>query len=319
MNPRVSVVIPTYNAAAFIGETLASVLAQEGVDFEVLVLDDASTDGTLERVREFADARVRIHGSDSNRGRVANANRGFDLAQGEFIARIDHDDVAVAGRLAAQVRFLDANPGIAVVGSQIRHFGMETLTSELPLDDGGIKARFISGSAYLANPSTMFRRELVQRNFIRYDPNLSILDDLAFWFDMTLAGARFANLPEVLTLYRIHPAMTSMNLDVRPYDMARRRFYARLLPEYFPRLTGRQVRSLLALFVMDSPVPDAAELKLLHEAAGCALQEVDARWGLDVEEAKRQLVGMFNLKRAAWAGSVDIAAFDAVFYEALNR
>jgi Glycosyl transferase family 2 len=153
------------------------------------------------------------------------------LCRGEYIARIDHDDLAEPGRLRKQAEFLDANPSVTVVGSQIRLFGQEDSVTDFPLDDASIKGRFLQGAAYLANPSAMFRREFIQQHAIRYDPKLDIVDDLGFWFDCMLHGACFANLPEPLTAYRIHSSMTSKNLNgARLYD-AKVRLYSGLLSE----------------------------------------------------------------------------------------
>jgi glycosyltransferase involved in cell wall biosynthesis len=156
---------------------LKSLLNQDA-DFEILVLDDASTDDTLSLVRSLNDERIRIFPLEHNQGRPANANRGFDLCRGEYIARIDHDDLAEPGRLRKQADFLDANPDVTVVGSQIRLFGDEESITDFPLDDATIKGRFLLGAAYLANPSTMFRRAFIQKHAIRYDPNLDIVDAL---------------------------------------------------------------------------------------------------------------------------------------------
>nr|WP_250507215.1 glycosyltransferase family 2 protein [Caballeronia sp. GAFFF3] len=153
-------------------------LLNQDADFEILVLDDASTDDTLSLVRSLNDERIRIFPLEHNQGRPSNANRGFDLCRGEYIARIDHDDLAEPGRLRKQADFLDANPDVTVVGSQIRLFGDEESITDFPLDDATIKGRFLLGAAYLANPSTMFRRAFIQKHAIRHDPNLDIVDAL---------------------------------------------------------------------------------------------------------------------------------------------
>ncbi|BBP99305.1 hypothetical protein BSFA1_44340 [Burkholderia sp. SFA1] len=292
--PKISVVIPTYNAGKHIVETLQSLLHQEA-DFEILVLDDASTDATLDLARSLNDSRIRVFPLEHNLGRPANANRGFDLCRGEYIARIDHDDIAEPERLSKQAAFLDAHPDITVVGSQIRHFGEDDFVSDFPLDDAHIKARFVAGQAYIANPSTMFRRAFVQRHGIRYDPNLDIVDDLGFWFDCMLRGARFANLPEALTRYRIHRGMTSLNLSLSALYEAKARLYARILPAFYPRVTGHDIANLCKLYAHPPKCDwDMNELLALHRSVGIAISEIDLRWGASPAVLEGGLLGLLH-------------------------
>jgi glycosyltransferase involved in cell wall biosynthesis len=288
--PKISVVVPTFNAQKHIVETLQSLLCQDA-DFEILVLDDASTDSTLDLARSLKDPRIRIFPLEHNQGRPANANRGFDLCRGEYIARIDHDDLAEPGRLRKQAAFLDAHPDVTVVGTQIQHFDEDDTLSDFPLDDATIKARFVLGEAYIANPSTMFRREFIQRHGIRYDPNHHIVDDLGFWFDCMLRGARFANLPEALTRYRIHGDMTSCNLDAAALYEAKIRLYARILPAFYPRLTGHDVVNLRTLYA-HPPRPDLYmdDVLALHRSVGVAMSEIDLRWGANPAELEGRLI-----------------------------
>lgn len=299
--PKISVVIPTYNAERFIVETLQSLLNQDA-DFEVLILDDASHDDTLARVRSLNDARIRIFSLEHNQGRASNANRGFNLCRGEYIARIDHDDIAEPGRLRKQAEYLDAHPHVTVLGTQIRHFGEDSTVSNFPLEDGEIKARFMIGAAYLANPSVMFRRAFIQRFEIRYDPNLHIVDDLGFWFDCMLHGARFANLAEPLTAYRIHQEMTSLNLDVVKLYEAKKRLFMRIFPTFFPRLTGHDAQRLCTLH--DWPLKPEAELDTLidaYRAGGVALSQIDTRYGVSALELEYRMVDMLDRKWRASA------------------
>jgi glycosyltransferase involved in cell wall biosynthesis len=301
--PQISVVIPTYNAAAYIVDTLRSLLGQDA-DFEVVIVDDASTDSTLALARALNDSRIRIFPLEQNQGRASNANRAFSLCRGEYIARIDHDDIACPDRLRKQAAFLDANPDITVLGTQIKHFGDDESVSEFPLDDAEIKARFLIGAAYIANPSVMFRRAFIERHCIRYDPNLSIVDDLGFWFECMLRGARFANLPEVLTLYRIHREMTSLNLDFERLYLAKVNLYTRVLPTFFPRLTGIDVRRLCTLYeVPHHPEANIEELIELYRAAGRALSFIDNRWGASELELEYRMV---DLLEAKWKASAQV-------------
>src|SRR5437867_4347597 len=116
MRPSISVVLPVYNCPHYVGEAIDSILAQSYADFELIVINDGSTDETprvLERVR---DSRVRLYAQE-NRGLAATLNRGIELARGRYIARQDQDDASLPERLEKQVAFLDAHPNCALVGT----------------------------------------------------------------------------------------------------------------------------------------------------------------------------------------------------------
>jgi glycosyltransferase involved in cell wall biosynthesis len=292
--PKISVVVPTYNAQSHIVETVESLLRQDA-DFEILVLDDASRDETLSLVQRLNDERIRVFPLQHNQGRPANANRAFDLCRGDYIARIDHDDLAEPGRLRMQAEFLDANPGVTVVGSQLRLFGQQDSVSDFPLDDASIKGRFLLGAAYLANPSTMFRREFIQKHAIRYDPNLDIVDDLGFWFDCMIHGARFANLPEPLTAYRIHSSMTSLNLNAAKLYKAKVRLYTRMFQAFYPSLTAHDIRHMCKLHEHPRrPDEDFNSLLELHRSVGVAISDIDMSWGASRTELEGRLLGMLS-------------------------
>jgi len=280
--PKISVLLPTYNAAAFLSETLDSILSQTEPDFELIVLDDHSHDATVDRVRAFQDPRIRLHVNAVNLGLPTNINIGLAMARGDYIARMDHDDVALPDRLRLQSAFLDRNPDIIMLGGQIEHFQEMTGASDFPLEDAGIKARLLSGRAYMANPTTLFRLDFVRRHQIRFDANLYAVDDLGFIFDCVAAGARLANLPNVLTRYRIHPGMTSLNIDIDRYFQSKARVYRRILPEYFPAITGAECERLLDLYRYKDLAPsDVQSLGELFHAAGRALAHVSEALGQD--------------------------------------
>jgi len=116
-SPKVSVIIASYNGERFIGEAVGSILGQTWTDLELVVIDDGSTDGTRAILSDIAsrDSRLRIVEKE-NEGLIATLNRGIAEARGEYIARLDHDDVAVPSRIEKQARFLDGNPDFIGVG-----------------------------------------------------------------------------------------------------------------------------------------------------------------------------------------------------------
>src|SRR3954467_8727117 len=115
MTPQVSVVIKSYNHAAFVGEAIQSILDQSFQDFEIVITDDGSTDGTPDVIRRFADPRIHLGVPDKNRGISIAMNETIARARGEFIAILNSDDFALPGRLQRQADFLVSNPQIAAV------------------------------------------------------------------------------------------------------------------------------------------------------------------------------------------------------------
>ena len=117
--PKISVIMPVFNAAPFVSAAIGSVLAQTCPDFELIIVDDASTDGSREIIAGFGDERIHKIWQEENLGAAYAKNTGLVVARGEFIAFLDADDIAFPGRLAAQLDFLQGHPDISILGSQI--------------------------------------------------------------------------------------------------------------------------------------------------------------------------------------------------------
>ena len=200
--PRVTVLTTLYNKGPFVEEAVRSVLANSFTDFELLIVDDASTDDGLNRVRNIHDPRIRILTSPTNTGRAATANRGFDAAQGEFIAVLDADDVAHPDRLAKQVAYLDAHPEIGAVGSYARVTGERDRVATWPLTDEEAHGLLLFEDPLLYG-SAMFRRSVIHQGALRCDEHWGWPGmDYLFLLDL-VRTTRVATIPEALTSYRI--------------------------------------------------------------------------------------------------------------------
>jgi glycosyltransferase involved in cell wall biosynthesis len=206
-DPRVSVVMCVYNAQWFVAETIRSVLAQTYGDFEFVIVNDGSTDGSLGILRDFEsrDPRVRVI-SRENKGIAYSANEGVAAARGEFIARHDSDDLSFPPRFARQVDFLDAHPGVVAVGAQMiitDPYGLPIDETRFPTDHAGIERELLRGSGWtMPQPAAMFRKEAFERAG-RYRERFSNSEDLDLFLRLATVG-ELANLPEPLVAWRRH-------------------------------------------------------------------------------------------------------------------
>jgi glycosyltransferase involved in cell wall biosynthesis len=234
--PQLTVFVPAYNAGPYIAEALGSVLAQDGPSFEVLVIDDGSTDETLDVVQGLAasDDRIRILTNGGNRGIAHSANRALREARGRYLVRLDADDVAAPGRHRRLHEVLDGGTA-QVVGSDIEVFGRQRAgTVAFPRGDGAIKARFLACANNVANSSSACDLSFVRARGLAYREDLLVAEDLAFWVDCMFAGASFANVAAPLIRVRSHDAQTTKrHLALMP--RAREAVRRRLLLAWFPQ------------------------------------------------------------------------------------
>jgi glycosyltransferase involved in cell wall biosynthesis len=208
-SPTISCVTCVYNAGPYIDETVQSILAQTFADFEHILIDDGSTDDSLARLRRYeaADRRIRLI-SRENRGIVASANEGLSLARGEFLARIDSDDVAAPTRFQKQLDFLRTHPECVAVGSRLQMidpYGSPLGVSDHKLTHDEIECELLSGSGWaLSQPAVMMRRESVTR-LGGYRKQYECSEDLDLSLRLAEIG-QLANLAEPLTSWRRHLA-----------------------------------------------------------------------------------------------------------------
>lgn len=193
-----------FNAAAYLEAAIDSILGQTLRDFEFIIVDDASTDASLAIVERFAaqDRRIRILRNDTNQGLGVVLHRGVAEARGEFVARMDADDVAMPERLEKQLRYFHEHPDTDVLGSyamDIDEHGRDTGERRVPTAHARIVALMWSNP--LIHPTVMFRRQRVVEAG-SYSPAARRRQDYDLWFRCARHGLRFANLPEPLLRYR---------------------------------------------------------------------------------------------------------------------
>ena len=207
--PRVTVIMPVYNSENTLHESMQSILGQSYQDFEFIIIDDGSTDATYAILGDYAaqDARIILLRNEQNMRQSYCVNKGLALAQGQYVARMDADDISLPERLAKQVAFMDLHPEVGVCGTWIKFFGSHTHVWRLPVDDDTIRCYMFYDSP-VANPTSMVRRHLIVDHQLKYDSQYDPAEDYAFWAE-AIKYTTFANLPEVLVHYRVHSSQSS--------------------------------------------------------------------------------------------------------------
>ncbi|MCR5883024.1 glycosyltransferase [Rhizobacter sp. J219] len=221
--PFVSVVIPAKNAEATLPETLESLCAQSFRDFEVVLVNDGSTDGTAAVAAAFAERlSLRVVTHEASKGVAESINDGLRAGDSEFVARLDADDLAAPQRLERQLSFLRSRPGVDVCGSHMQIFSVEDgqrvdrHVLAHPTESAEIRTALLQRCA-ISHPSVLCRRSTFER-FGFYDPRFDFAEDYELWCRASLLGAQFANLPEVLTHYRKHAGQVSSQKAQLQYE-----------------------------------------------------------------------------------------------------
>ena len=207
--PRVTVLMAVYNGEWYVREAVAGILAQTLGDFEFLIIDDGSTDSSAEIIAQFQDPRIRLVSNKENIGLTASLNRGLEMARAELVARQDADDISLPDRLAKQVRYLEEHPQVAVAGTQVElvdEAGAVLMGHNNPCSHAGVIWGLLFHTT-LYHPTVMMRKAAVAQGG-GYDEKYITAQDYDLWCRMAQT-ARFANLPDVLVRYRIHPGSVS--------------------------------------------------------------------------------------------------------------
>lgn len=211
-NPLISVVMPVHNALPFLDESIRSILEQTLRDFEFVILDDASTDGSVELLREWTrrDGRIRLHESKKRLGLSGSSNEVVSKARAPIVARMDADDIAHPDRLRRQWNIIERCSDVALIGTLCN--GIDASGREVRPRD---RWRLVRRSVYIPFPhgSAMFRREVFDQ-VGGYDENADGGEDQDLFSRMATRG-RVLTLPDVLYSYRYHSSNASLSNGTR--------------------------------------------------------------------------------------------------------
>jgi glycosyltransferase involved in cell wall biosynthesis len=212
----ISVVMSVYNCESYIEEAVKSILFQTYTDFEFIIIDDGSIDQTLEKLTSFKDDRIKILTNEVNKGLVYSLNKGLKEAKGEYIARMDGDDISLPQRFEKQIEYMEKNQNCLVCGCSYESFGAENKIYDMTNYKGLISVVDVP----VTNPSALIRTSVIKLGKIQYDLFADNgVEDLRFWFEIfkfsNFNSHSFTNLPDILLKYRIHESQISGNNNLK--------------------------------------------------------------------------------------------------------
>jgi glycosyltransferase involved in cell wall biosynthesis len=208
-NPLITVLLPFYNAEKYLEKSIQSVLQQTFKDFELLLINDGSTDCSEKIINQFKDPRIVYVQKFKNEGIVKCLNYGIEIAKGKYIARMDADDICTQERLLDQYTYLENYPNIDVVGSWVKVIN----TSSIEIDKWKLPSStcefnfciYFKSDPRIAHPAAMYRTDTI-KEIGCYDPNLNYsgVEDADLWFRLIKENKQIVNIPKYLLNYRIH-------------------------------------------------------------------------------------------------------------------
>lgn len=205
-NIFISVIMPVYNCELYICEAVGSILNQTFSNFEFLIIDDASTDKTVEIIQKYNDSRIQLIIKPQNTGLSNSLNYGLSIARGKYIARMDGDDISLPERFEKQVAFLEDNPDVVVCGTIFSIFGSDKIV-KYPENHEKIKFRLLIENC-VVHPSVMIRKQVLDEYSIIYDISKEPAEDYDLWIKLISKG-KFYNIQEALLKYRFHDSQVS--------------------------------------------------------------------------------------------------------------
>ncbi|MGX9519202.1 glycosyltransferase family 2 protein [Vibrio mediterranei] len=267
-SPLVSVVVSCYNGEEFITESIDSILNQTFTDFELIIINDGSTDGSASIIESYNDPRIVFVDFKDNQGLINCLNFGFEKSIGKYVARFDADDICYPERLERQVEFLEKNPDVSIVGTYanvVDENGILTGVKMKPeLSDIDIRVASCFYCRFV-HPTVMIRRRVLVNNGIRYDKNALHSEDYVLWSEIALHG-KFANIPVAGIKYRVHSSNVSKvysQEQISNSSKARAKFL--LLLGYFCDDSDSERITRLFSFESDVKLEDLKFLASIHQ------------------------------------------------------
>lgn len=208
---KVSVIMANYNTnIKYLSSAVNSILNQSFNDFEFIIIDDASTDNSLEYLRRINDRRVVLLENDVNLGLTKSLNKAIAVSKGKYIVRMDSDDISLPNRIEKQVQFMENHPNVIVAGTWVQYFGSsEILYKPIISTTEEYRVRLLFGnSPTIVHPSAILNKEMMLSAGIQYDERYRNSQDYKMWVECSKYGDCVI-IPEVLLKYRVHEKQIS--------------------------------------------------------------------------------------------------------------
>lgn len=280
MRPLVSVVMPAYNAEKYIEFAIESVLRQTYANLELIIIEDCSTDNTYQVIQNYQDKRIKILKNDRNMGIAYSTNKGIGASQGEYIALLDDDDIAVENRLEMQVKYLRQHREIDILGghsAKIDDKGKIIGFANTPRHNPQyIKAMLLFGNLDFCNSTAMIRRQFVEKNHLFYRENCYGMQDFRFYMESSKVG-NISSIGNLLLYYRVH----NQNETRR-----RKELYKKERAEAYAGFQRESLRK--SGFLLDEKVLGIINRTLVESGAGCRNKEDLQELYLALSEVLRQ-------------------------------
>lgn len=206
----ISVVMPCYNSEKFVEQAIESILNQTYQSFELIIINDASTDATEARILKYKDKRIKYYRNKVNKGNYPSRNFGMSIAQGKYICMMDSDDIALVNRLQTQYDYLESHPYVGCIGGLSRTINIENVelgTINRPLSYPETKVWLLKDN-FVTQPTMMIRSHLIKKHQLYYNEDFKYSSD----YDFIVKSSKLfpiRNLNEILLKYRMHPSQIS--------------------------------------------------------------------------------------------------------------
>lgn len=260
LQEKISVIMPVFNGQAYLASSISSILHQTWQHWELIIIDDGSTDSSVDIINRQTDSRIRLVQNQRRKGVAGALNTGLDLATGKYIARMDADDISHPERLTRQLTFLEDNPDISICGCWVNYFGTTHGLWSYPLNDENAKAKLLFSPPF-AHPTVLMKAE-VFADGTRYDEECGYVEDYELWVRL-MNRYRFANLPTPLLDYRLHDQQVGRRLNTHQKnatEQIQNRLFGQL--ELEPSQVERAIHRKLS---SATPVDDLAELDIAEK------------------------------------------------------
>jgi glycosyltransferase involved in cell wall biosynthesis len=235
--PLVSVIMPVFNTEEYLEDAIKSILNQTFSNFEFIIIDDASTDKSLQIIESFTDSRIVVITKNKNTGYTKSLNLGLNLAQGKYIARMDSDDISLPKRFQLQIDLMEKNPEIILCGTSFKLMNSSKVINH-PNGHSEIVLKLLEGTAF-GHPTVMIRNEILKNNNIVYNHEYEPAEDYFMWTQLVKFGY-VENIPEVLLLYRVHSNQVS-SLHAERQQKIANRIRGLYFVQFFNELTKRKL------------------------------------------------------------------------------